>query len=46
MKRKFHVPVLRRGGGSNLSFLFGRASKHKKESIITGHLKKMLRREQ
>jgi hypothetical protein len=25
--------------------LLGRASKHKKESIITGHLKRMLRRE-
>jgi len=26
--------------------LLKRASKHKKESIITGHVKKMLRREQ
>lgn len=26
--------------------IFERASKHKKESIITGHMKKMLRREQ
>jgi len=38
--------VLRRGRAGNRSFLFERASKHKKESIITGHLKRMLRREQ
>lgn len=43
---KVACTVLRRGRAGNRSFLFERASKHKKESITTGHLKRMLRREQ